>query len=86
MLDHMLDRAGAWMVGYRYLQSRESGALLRGSSAVGDATLVARGCPGAPCYVAPRRMSMHMHMLDLMYAPTDWLTLMLMPQLVDMEM
>ena len=25
-------------------------------------------------------------MLDLMYAPTDWLTLMLMPQFVDMHM
>ena len=25
-------------------------------------------------------------MLDLMYAPTDWLTLMLMPQFVDMNM
>jgi hypothetical protein len=31
-------------------------------------------------------MNMHMHMLDLMYAPTDWLNLMLMPQFVDMNM
>ena len=31
-------------------------------------------------------MTMAMHMLDLMYAPTDWLSLMLMPQWVDMEM
>jgi hypothetical protein len=31
-------------------------------------------------------MTMHMHMLDLMYAATDWLTLMLMPQFVDMNM
>jgi hypothetical protein len=31
-------------------------------------------------------MTMTMHMLDLMYAPTDWLTLMLMPQFMDMEM
>ncbi|NJD06274.1 MAG: hypothetical protein FIA97_07215 [Methylococcaceae bacterium] len=29
---------------------------------------------------------MHMHMLDLMYAPTDWLNLMLMPQFMDMDM
>jgi hypothetical protein len=34
----------------------------------------------------PKSMSMSMHMLDLMYAPTDWLTLMLMPQFMDMEM
>jgi hypothetical protein len=31
-------------------------------------------------------MAMNMHMLDLMYAPADWLTLMLMPQWMDMEM
>jgi hypothetical protein len=31
-------------------------------------------------------MSMTMHMLDIMYAPTDWLTLMLMPQWMDMSM
>jgi hypothetical protein len=31
-------------------------------------------------------MEMHMHMLDIMYAPTDWLTLMLMPQWMDMNM
>jgi hypothetical protein len=31
-------------------------------------------------------MYMNMHMLDLMYAPLDWLTLMLMPQFVDMSM
>lgn len=29
---------------------------------------------------------MNMHMLDLMYAPTDWLSLMLMPQFMGMEM
>jgi hypothetical protein len=31
-------------------------------------------------------MSMHMHMLDVMYAPTDWLTLMVMPTYMDMNM
>jgi hypothetical protein len=31
-------------------------------------------------------MTMHMVMLDLAYAPTRWLTLMLMPSFVDMEM
>jgi Protein of unknown function (DUF3570) len=33
-----------------------------------------------------KSMDMSMHMLELMYAPTDWLTLMLMPQFMDMEM
>ena len=31
-------------------------------------------------------MDMSMYMLDLMYAPTDWLTLMLMPTYMNMEM
>ena len=31
-------------------------------------------------------MTMHMHMLDLMYAPRDWLTFMVMPQWVSMDM
>ncbi len=39
------------------------------------------GCP-----LLPKEMTMSMHMLDIMYAPTDWLTLMLMPQFVDMAM
>ncbi|MEQ1620875.1 MAG: DUF3570 domain-containing protein [Methylococcales bacterium] len=51
---------------------------------------------GQPCYAKdeksdcsiskPTSMTMHMHMLDLMYAPSDWLSLMLMPQLINMEM
>jgi hypothetical protein len=36
--------------------------------------------------MAPTEMTMNMHMVDLMYAPTDWLNLMLMPQFVDSEM
>jgi len=38
------------------------------------------------CLVKPTSMTMGMHMFDLMYAPTDWLNLMVMPQLVDMSM
>ena len=38
------------------------------------------------CLVKPTSMVMGMHMFDIMYAPTDWLNLMVMPQLVDMKM
>ncbi|MGZ8163189.1 MAG: hypothetical protein ACXWTT_10015, partial [Methylobacter sp.] len=48
------------------------------------------GIPKFDIDIAGRRRdahgSMNMIMLDLMYAPTDWLTLMLMPQFVDMNM
>jgi hypothetical protein len=86
MFSHMLVKAGDIMVGYRYMYSLQSGGMLHGTNSVGDATLVAQGCAGQKCTYAPREMSMQMHMLDLMYAPTDWLNLMLMPQFMDMDM
>ncbi len=86
MFDHMMHKAGAFMIGYRYMYSLQDGDMLRGTDPVGDAIIVANGCAQQACSLTPREMSMHMHMLDLMYAPADWLTLMLMPQFVSMEM
>jgi hypothetical protein len=86
MFDHMLDRAGDVMVGYRYMYSLQDGNMLHGANSVSNAAAVARGCGGQPCSFLPREMSMQMHMLDLVYAPTDWLNLMLMPQFMDMDM
>ncbi|NOU43999.1 MAG: DUF3570 domain-containing protein [Methyloglobulus sp.] len=85
MFDHMLP-AGKFMVGYRYMWNSQSGNLLNGTGAVNDAMTKTNGCGGDPCYLAAHSMAMSMHMLDLMYAPTDWLTLMLMPQFTDMNM
>jgi Protein of unknown function (DUF3570) len=89
MFDHMLPKAGDFMVGYRYMWNSQSGNMLNGTNAVSDQSMINNGCaePGSRgCFLAPDSMSMSMHMLDLMYAPTDWLTLMLMPQFVDMNM
>jgi hypothetical protein len=89
MFDHMLPKAGDFMVGYRYMWNSQSGNMLNGTNAVSDLGVVNKGCiePGTlGCFLTPDTMSMSMHMLDLMYAPTDWLTLMLMPQFVDMQM
>jgi hypothetical protein len=82
----MLNKAGDFMLGYRYMYSPQNGYMLHGTDGVGDVALVAQGCKPKPCYVTPTNMNMHMHMLDLMYAPTDWLTLMVMPQFMDMNM
>src|SRR5690606_18883393 len=65
MYEHM-HRAGEWMIGYRYQYSQQGG-LFRGSDEISRAELMAAGYTGIP-----RDMTMHMHMLDLMYAPTDW--------------
>jgi hypothetical protein len=88
MFGHMLHEADAVMVGYRYMYSREHGHLLNGTEAVSDQTVIAQGCSDSnvTCRTAPMYMDMHMHMLDLMYAPTDWLNLMLMPQFMNMDM
>ncbi|MBK8162153.1 MAG: DUF3570 domain-containing protein [Gammaproteobacteria bacterium] len=88
MFDHMLAGSGDLMVGYRYMFSRQGGDILGGSNTggVSDFNIINRACAGKPCYVRPTEMSMHMHMLDIMYAPTDWLNLMLMPQFVEMDM
>ncbi len=86
MFDHMLTNAGDMMVGYRYMYSNQNGEMLHGTNPVSDPAVVANGCGPNPCFLKPGGMGMHMHMLDIMYAPTDWLTLMLMPQWMDMNM
>ncbi len=86
MFSHMLPRAGDFMAGYRYMYHRQDGDILHRSGVASDADIIKRGCGDRLCKMKPADHSMHMHMLDLMYAPTDWLNLMLMPQFVDMEM
>lgn len=78
MYDHM-HKAGELMVGYRYSYSRNSGDMLGGTSAATDHSIVHDGCGHGGCTMTPSRMAMHMHMLDIMYAPNNWLTLMAMP-------
>lgn len=86
MFGHVLPNAGDFMAGYRYMNSRQAGTMLHGASKVDLAQVKADGCDGGRCLISPTVMNMNMNMLELMYAPTDWLTLMLMPQYVDMNM
>ncbi|MEN9595951.1 MAG: hypothetical protein RL236_385, partial [Pseudomonadota bacterium] len=86
MFDHVLPNAGDVMVGYRYMYANQAGTTQKGLNTVSDSTLVNQACGSQKCFVTPNEMSMNMHMLDLMFAPTDWLTLMLMPQFMDMHM
>ncbi len=100
LFGHTLDKAGDMMAGYRYMHNWQAGYFLQGDSVVSEQQILANSCPGSahfdsvqqklyfdgPCTALPRSMNMSMHMLDLVYAPTDWLTLMLMPQFVDMQM
>jgi len=86
MFAHMMVKPDDFMVGYRYMWSSQSGNMQRGSHPVSDAEVIAYGCGTIACSITPREMNMHMHMLDIMYAPTDWLNLMLMPMFMDMNM
>lgn len=73
MNDHMHD-GGEAMVGLRFERSRFSGANRSGTEAISDAEIVAAGYA-----VRTASMEMDMAMLDLMFAPNDKVTLMLMP-------
>ncbi|MEQ1557665.1 MAG: DUF3570 domain-containing protein [Methyloglobulus sp.] len=100
LFGHTLEKAGDVMAGYRYMHGWQAGHFMQGDSNVNEQQILNNSCPGSvrfdevqqqlyfdgPCTSLPQSMSMNMHMLDLMYAPTDWLTLMLMPQFVDMQM
>ncbi len=86
MFAHTLDKSGDFMAGYRYMRNEQAGGMLHGSETVSPDTVNLNGCGNQECMATPTYMAMNMHMLDLMYAPTDRLSLMLMPQWMDMEM
>ncbi len=86
MFGHMLGQAGDFMVGYSYMYGDWSDGMQRGTSGVSDTQVVSGACAKGDCSFKADRMEMHMHMLNFMYAPTDWLNLMIMPQFSYMKM
>jgi hypothetical protein len=80
MYDHV-HKAGEFMIGYRYIYDHSGSTMLKGTDEVSDSVLAAAGFSSAP-----DKMTMRMHMLDIMYAPTDWVTLMVMPMYMSMDM
>lgn len=86
MFGHALTQRGDWMVGYRFVRRSQGGDVLHGGSDVALAEVRSAGCEGRPCAVTPRSMGMNMHMVEIMYALSDRMTLMFMPQWQDMNM
>lgn len=85
MFDHA-HPAGGFMLGYRYLYTRDEG-LLQGSDSISPSRVFETNKPtGTPYTAAPVEMDMHMHMLELMWAPADWITFMIMPMYMEMTM
>jgi len=79
MGDHTHE-AGEFMLSYRYMFMQMQG-MRDGTTDLSSADVFALGFP-----VTPTEMTMEMHMLGLMFAPSDWLTLMLMGSYITTEM
>ena len=92
MGDHMHAK-GEWMLSYRYMRMEMKNSR-DGSSGISPdeiATTAANPFFGQPMQpptlrVVPTQMTMDMHMFGAMYAPTDWLTLMLMGSYIKKDM
>ncbi|MEM9704565.1 MAG: transporter [Pseudomonadota bacterium] len=92
MGDH-LHKKGEVMFSYRFMRMRMEGSRI-GTDPVSPETIATTvpnrffGSPMQPptLRVVPLEMNMDMHMVGMMYAPTDWVTLMVMGMLVDKGM
>ncbi|WP_394808610.1 DUF3570 domain-containing protein [Nitrosomonas sp.] len=86
MFGHMLDKPGDFMAGYRFMYNWTGGNMMHGTHKVSDQTIIDQGCGNSSCQFTPAFMDMRMHMVDLMYAPSKWFNVMLMPTFMDMDM
>jgi len=75
-----MHEAGGWMVSYRYMFMEMDG-MYNGTNAISPGQVYNAGY-----VVSPTRMKMDMHMVGLMYAPSDAITLMAMMPYTTMEM
>lgn len=78
MYEH-LHQKGQWMVGYNVQRLQQNGDYYSGSEPASANAMASYG-------MLSDKHEMYMHMLHLMYAPTDNLTLMLMPMYMSMDM
>jgi len=74
---------GDWMVSYRFMRMDMEGNL-RGNDSISISEIISP--TGENFLVVPTKMTMDMHMVGLMYAPTDNLTLMGMVPYIDNSM
>jgi len=92
MADHTHKR-GQWMFSYRFMYMEMQGNRI-GTNNVSPNTIVTTipnrffGLPAMPATlrVVPTKMTTEMHMFSGMFAPTDWLTLMLMTSYLEKKM
>ena len=92
MGDH-LHKKGEWMLSYRFMRmhmkdNRDGSSDLTPETIVTEVPNRFSGMPMQPptLRVVPTEMTMNMHMIGVMYAPADWITLMGMTMIVSKEM
>tara|TARA_Y100000588_G_scaffold210093_2_gene224004 strand:+ start:1470 stop:2540 length:1071 start_codon:yes stop_codon:yes gene_type:complete len=92
MGDHRHGR-GEWMFSYRFMHMDMADNRITDEEINPDtiATTIPNRFFGSPMQpptlrIVPLTMTMHMHMFSLMYAPTDWITLMAMLNYTEKEM
>ncbi|BAW80173.1 hypothetical conserved protein [Candidatus Nitrosoglobus terrae] len=89
LFSHMMDTPGQFMVGLRYFYNHQGGDTIHGTQPVDNTAIINNACNGSQgftCQMKATYMNMAMEMLDIMYAPTSWLNLMVMPMFMDMHM
>ena len=88
MFGHMLNKADDWMIGYNFrYNDSTSGRMQHGrTDNINDQEIITQACDSVECTFKPKEMTMYMHMFNFMYAPTDWLNVMVMPQIIDKKM
>ena len=81
---------GDWMVSYRYMQmnmdGNRDGTDELSPLEISGNFLNTTGVGPSTLRIVPTEMDMEMHMLGAMYAPTHWLTLMVMGNFVEKDM
>lgn len=88
-----IHKKGEWMVSYRYMRMSMQGNRLGTDDITPQEIATTQsnpffGLPGQPqtLRVVPTQMTTEMHMLGMMYAPSDWLTIMVMSNYTEKEM
>lgn len=85
MGDH-LHKKGEWMFSYRYMTMGMKGNLIGDDNVSPEFITNTVQANGGPIRVVPTEMTMDMHMLGAMIAPSDTVTLMAMLPIIDKEM
>ncbi|HEY5239663.1 MAG TPA: DUF3570 domain-containing protein, partial [Rhizomicrobium sp.] len=82
----MLGDIGEFKFDYHYAYDFQNGFARHNKEVVHDKGIVNHGCGDTQCQLTPSSIFGHTQKLDILYAPLQWLTVVVTPELVDMHM